>query len=154
MCWRCPCIYYLLLHRTICCSMFISLPRAGVTTTTVTKGNLLWYTLRHININRIFHACYRLHMAIGTDSVSRLCFLKLMPATRSTTVEPRPACPKCSIIKRTGTLSCCPQGGAWFKKCGDFGDSNFDHTWVEGIEACKGLRTDIQFYFIGYKCLT
>ena len=47
-------------------------------------------------------------------------------------------CPKCSSHKQSGKLSCCAGGGAWFKKCGDFGNSNFDHTWVEGIQACKG----------------
>ena len=49
-----------------------------------------------------------------------------------------PVCRKCGIIKQSGKLSCCARGGAWFKKCGDAGDSNFEHTWVEGIQACKG----------------
>ena len=28
---------------------------------------------------------------------------------------------------------------AWFKNCGDGGDTTFDHTWAEGIQACKGF---------------
>jgi hypothetical protein len=55
-------------------------------------------------------------------------------------LEPKivsPACPKCGSIKKSGKLSCCARGGAWFKNCGDAGDPHFDHTWVEGIQACK-----------------
>lgn len=36
-------------------------------------------------------------------------------------------------------LSCCARGGAWFKKCGDPGDPDYDHTWFEGIQACSSL---------------
>ena len=53
-------------------------------------------------------------------------------------VKPLPACPTCGTIKQTGKLSCCAGGGAWVGKCGDPGDSSFDHTWGEGTEACKG----------------
>ena len=45
-------------------------------------------------------------------------------------------CPKCGVAKN-GKLSCCFRGGAWFRKCGDVGDSKFDHTWFDGTEACK-----------------
>ena len=49
-------------------------------------------------------------------------------------------CPKCGAIKKSGERerSCCARGGAWFKNCGDVGDTKFDHTWAEGIQACKG----------------
>ena len=47
-------------------------------------------------------------------------------------------CGKCGTVKRNGRVSCCAPGGAWFLKCGDPGDSNFDHTWREGIQACRG----------------
>ena len=50
------------------------------------------------------------------------------------------ACLKCGTLK-TGKRSCCARGGAWFKNCGDAGDTNVDHTWAEGIEACR--------YFVG-----
>ena len=46
-------------------------------------------------------------------------------------------CPECSIIKRSGKHSCCARGGSWFKKCGDASDPKFNHTWAEGVEACK-----------------
>ena len=44
-------------------------------------------------------------------------------------------CPKCGTAK--SGQSCCGRGGSWFKKCGDSGDDNFEHTWFEGITACK-----------------
>jgi len=48
-------------------------------------------------------------------------------------------CPKCGTNK-AGKLSCCSRGGSWFGKCGDAGDSNFDHTWVEGVRSCSITR--------------
>ena len=47
-------------------------------------------------------------------------------------------CPMCATLKKSGKSSCCGPGGAWFKNCGNPGDSKFGHTWFEGIEACKG----------------
>ena len=35
---------------------------------------------------------------------------------------------------KLGRRSCCGRDGSWFKKCGS---ANFDHTWYEGIQACK-----------------
>ena len=46
-------------------------------------------------------------------------------------------CPKCGATRKSGTLSCCARGGAWFKKCGDVGDTRFDYTWAGGIQICK-----------------
>ena len=50
-------------------------------------------------------------------------------------------CPKCSTVKKSGAYSCCARGGAWFKNCGDAGSTEFDHTWSEGIQACKDLMS-------------
>ena len=46
-------------------------------------------------------------------------------------------CPKCGIIKRSGKMSCCGHGGSWFGNCGSVDDTKFDHTWHEGLQACK-----------------
>ena len=54
-------------------------------------------------------------------------------------------CPRC-VAKKSGKLSCCTPGGAWFKNCGDPGDPNFDHTWGEGIQACKNFITGKQIF--------
>ena len=56
---------------------------------------------------------------------------------RGTAKSRSPACPKCGTTKIPGKLSCCGRGGAWFHKCGDAGDKQIDHTWDEGIQACK-----------------
>ena len=60
---------------------------------------------------------------------------KLSPALTQSTAGL--VCPKCGTAKISGRLSCCARGGAWFHNCGDSNDSNFDHTWVEGIQACE-----------------
>ena len=52
-------------------------------------------------------------------------------------------CRKCDM--RSRKPSCCARGGSWFGNCGKAGDSNFDHTWPEGIQACKDMpRTMFQ----------
>ena len=57
--------------------------------------------------------------------------------TTATSAVSIKACPKCGRIKKSGKLSCCARGGAWFKNCGDVRESKFHHTWVEGMQACK-----------------
>ena len=54
-------------------------------------------------------------------------------------VRNKNTCPECGSTKKSGILSCCARGGAWFKKCGDADDTMFDHTWAEGIQACIDL---------------
>ena len=51
-------------------------------------------------------------------------------------------CVKCATNK-VGKYSCCARGGAWFKNCGDVGDTEFDHSWTEGIKACKGFESSV-----------
>ena len=47
------------------------------------------------------------------------------------------ACPTCGTIQKSGKPSCCGHGGSWFKRCGGGGNRNLDHSWHEGIKACK-----------------
>merc|ERR1712032_219251 len=54
--------------------------------------------------------------------------------TTTTTVS---VCPRCGSIKKSDKLSCCGRGGSWFKQCGGAGNTNLQHTWYEGIQACK-----------------
>ena len=71
-------------------------------------------------------------------------FCVYVSAEKSTTRSTSPVssrssgCAKCGTTK-AGKGSCCARGGAWFKNCGDVSDRKFDHTWAEGIQACKGL---------------
>ena len=60
------------------------------------------------------------------------------PSTMDLLMANKSTCPKCGIVKKTGALSCCASGGAWFEKCGDLDDTKFAHTWAEGIRACAG----------------
>ena len=61
-------------------------------------------------------------------------------------------CPKCGINKKTGQLSCCARGGAWFKNCGDFCGANVTYTWFEGIRACEGEETCFIFFLMLALC--
>ena len=61
---------------------------------------------------------------------------KSVQSGNSTSSMPGLTCPKCGITKKSSKRSCCARGGAWFKNCGDDSDSEFDHTWAEGIQAC------------------
>ena len=62
---------------------------------------------------------------------------------------PKPAistsspCPKCGTIARSGKLSCCGDGGSWFGHCGNVGNANFGHTWMEGIQVCKSQQSQV-----------
>ena len=58
------------------------------------------------------------------------------PATTSAMSNTR-RCPKCGTFKKSGRVSCCAPGGAWFKNCGGDGNANVDRRWFEGVEACK-----------------
>ena len=46
-------------------------------------------------------------------------------------------CLKCGTSGRSGKPSCCGRGGSWFRNCGGAGNAKLDHTWQEGIRACK-----------------
>ena len=64
------------------------------------------------------------------------CLTETPTTTSLTGISARNGCAKCAAAKKSGKLSCCARGGAWFKKCGDIGDIKFDHTWAEGMQAC------------------
>ena len=46
-------------------------------------------------------------------------------------------CPKCGTFGKSGRVSCCAPGGAWYKNCGGAANKNADHRWHEGTETCK-----------------
>ena len=60
------------------------------------------------------------------------------PTTTSVSGVSTKECSKCGSMKKSGKLSCCARGGAWYGNCGDAWDSNVDHTWLEGMQACTG----------------
>lgn len=57
----------------------------------------------------------------------------LVPATKTGS----PQCSKCGIIRKSGKKSCCARGGSWFQICGTADSTKVEHTWVEGVQACK-----------------
>ena len=65
------------------------------------------------------------------------------PTTPSASEISIKRCPKCVTVKKSGRLSCCARGGAWFQQCGDPGDTEFDHTWYEGIQVCQGFEKSV-----------
>ena len=57
--------------------------------------------------------------------------------TSVTTTDISHACHKCGTMAKSGKRSCCGPGGSWHKNCGSAGNANSEHTWHEGIRACK-----------------
>jgi len=51
-------------------------------------------------------------------------------------------CTKCGKFKKSGKVSCCAPGGAWYKNCGSSANSRVDHNWAEGIDACKPTQKE------------
>ena len=64
------------------------------------------------------------HILISTPAIS--------PIIASTSM-----CPKCGTFVKSGRVSCCAPGGAWYENCGGAGNRNVDHTLLEGTNACK-----------------
>ena len=64
--------------------------------------------------------------------------------TTTTTTTVGPSCPTCGAIVKSGKLSCCARGGSWFENCGATGNTKFEHTWYEGIQACKAQQSASQ----------
>ena len=92
-----------------------------------------------------------------------ICFRNALMSLETNNMTPNPTdsgtCPKCGTIKKSGKRSCCARGGTWFKKCGDEGDTTFDHTWTEGIEACKskfssGCHVCLLYYARNFDCVS
>ena len=63
--------------------------------------------------------------------------IKTPAAPADTTTITVSVCPRCGTIARSGKLSCCGRGGSWFDNCGGVGNTKLQHTWYEGIQACK-----------------
>ena len=81
----------------------------------------------------------------GWSVILRAIFPMTAPAMTSLSVVSSSSsneCPKCDVTKKSGKHSCCARGGAWFKNCGDASDTQFDHTWAEGVKACLLYTSD------------
>ena len=92
------------------------------------------------------HANVRLHVNAPLLSACELCSLCSDQCSHAatTTINIISTCPKCGLIKKSGRLSCCARSGSWFGNCGSDGDTNFDHTWYEGLQACNEAQSQSQ----------
>ena len=57
--------------------------------------------------------------------------------TSTSSITKMTTCPTCGTFEKSGRSSCCAPGGTWFKNCGGAHNTNVDHTWFEGVAACK-----------------
>ena len=48
-------------------------------------------------------------------------------------------CAQCGTFSKSGRVSCCAPGGAWYKRCGGVGNRNADHRWFDGTKTCKRM---------------
>ena len=105
----------------------------------VDTGTRVWRCLHERCIGSLSHG--GVHASVSF--VVNMCvFTAILTATNLSAVSSstsRHVCSKCGITKKSGALSCCARGGAWFNNCGNNVDTKFDHTWPEGIQACKSL---------------
>ena len=85
----------------------------------------------------------------------------MSPPALTTKAVAIPVCPKCGTVNppqrgvpmpKSVKRSCCVQGGAWFKNCGNPGEAKFDYTWYEGIQACKGKDISRHIHPISDRC--
>ena len=90
-----------------------------------------------MHISGIFDLASIFHLALARTQISALPDSSKATLTIRTPSIDGHVCSKCGTVKKSGKLSCCARGGAWFQKCGDAAGRNVDHTWAEGIEACK-----------------
>ena len=113
--------------------------RSAVIRATQSSSTLGLRALRPAEVNATI-AVVRARCA--SMSLLLVLFLNACLSPAVTTARPaisraKTVCLKCGT-KKSGKLSCCARGGTWFQNCGDPGDSKFEHTWNEGINACRG----------------
>ena len=63
--------------------------------------------------------------------------------TRTYAASSSSGCLKCGTFKKSGKRSCCARGGTWFRKCGDVGDAKLEHTWADGMQACRAFASSV-----------
>ena len=70
---------------------------------------------------------------IGRTPISTSLGTAAITSTIASTIT----CRRCGTFAKSGRVSCCAPGGAWYKNCGGAGNRNADHSWFEGAQACK-----------------
>ena len=83
------------------------------------------------------HVTWMTLLLTHLDVVTTTSVRKTSVTRSSVTTGNNKICPKCGTFKESGRVSCCAPGGAWHKNCGAPDKGDYDHSWVEGKEACK-----------------
>ena len=110
------------------------------------------YVYESVRLVTCVHCGWFQNLVVSRIGLGLYYFARMLTAKPTNAlVTKSKRCPKCAINKKSGRVSCCARGGAWFKNCGDAGDANFDHTWVEGIQACKS--TFLRVCAVQYVCI-
>jgi len=60
---------------------------------------------------------------------------------RTSTTAITLTCPKCGKFKKSGRVSCCAPGGAWYRNCGGVVSGDIGYRWFDGVQACKRTAT-------------
>ena len=85
------------------------------------------------------HICANVSCLISTSAFAA----ETSSPTSAFAVSSGNGCAKCVSTKKSGKYSCCARGGAWFNNCGDEGDAKYNHTWVEGNQACRNVAGSV-----------
>merc|ERR1712032_1386329 len=72
----------------------------------------------------------------GNKNVGHKWFEGVAACKRTTAITVS-VCLRCGTIAKSGKPSCCGRGGSWFKNCGGGGNTKLQHSWYEGMQACK-----------------
>ena len=81
---------------------------------------------------------YTIYITAGTMfQMTMIGHMLISKAVVSSTIATTRMCPICGTFKKSGRVSCCAPGGAWYQKCGGTGSRSVEHTWIEGTEACE-----------------
>ena len=71
-----------------------------------------------------------------------MTYMTYMQTATVTTTVVTSGCLKCGTIQKSGKLSCCARGGSWFGNCAATANAKVQHTWYEGIQSCKGRKSE------------
>ena len=105
-------------------------------------GHRAIYYTRHCAPTSPSTTCYSFGISVFLWSNSHIS-TEAPTTTGLATTSNNNRCLTCANFQKSGTRSCCARGGAWFNKCGDVGDTKFDHTWAEGFQACTDFASSV-----------
>merc|ERR1712025_328882 len=91
------------------------------------------------------------HTVCHDDSPQRWLARWQVASTTPAVAAANKVCSKCGKFTKSGRVSCCAPGGAWYQKCGGTANNKFEYSWIEGVEACKPT---VETTVVASGCLT